>query len=166
MKNECRVFDASTSYKVGDRFTYNGELYEVVPEDKATMNVNVSPKDGIGCVKRPIEEVEHKNDSNRLTELLSTTCGRTYVPITNDRECCDKLGLLEDIEDELGIELVTLYTALKQKWIYCIYNGKVQPTIAVLEYYRGGWTISGVFGTSYKITDYGKTWALTEDELK
>ena len=47
----------------------------------------------------------------RLTEKM----GIAYAPkdFTNDRECCDKLGQLEDIEEELGIDLIALFKALK-----------------------------------------------------
>ena len=42
----------------------------------------------------------------RLTEKFTNACGGCYEPITNDREVCDKLGQLEDIEEELGVDLI------------------------------------------------------------
>ena len=79
----------------------------------------------------------------------------------------EKLFQLEDVEEELGIELVTLFKALKQKWAYCIYDGKICPMLVCIEYYKdSGFAISSVFGHTYKIKDYGKTWALTKEELE
>lgn len=45
----------------------------------------------------------------RLTELLTNECGGIYTAITNERECIDKLGKYEDIENELGIDFITLF---------------------------------------------------------
>lgn len=45
----------------------------------------------------------------RLTEKITDKCGGVYEPITNDRECCDKLGQLEDIEEEAKVDLLKEY---------------------------------------------------------
>ncbi len=83
-------------------------------------------------------------------------------------ECLNKLGQLEDIEDELGIDLITLFKALKQGYIYypincpndcykykieCLY---MKPRIHL-------YVADGVGGCYME--DYGKTWALTKEEL-
>lgn len=80
-----------------------------------------------------------------------------------------KLGQLEDIEEELGIDLITLFKALKQGYIYypincpndcykykieCIY---MKPRIHL-------YVADGVGGCYME--DYGKTWALTKEELE
>lgn len=104
-----------------------------------------------------------------------------------------KLGQLEDIEDELGIDLTTLFKALKNGcWIkhkktwetkykieyfepdefaICFHNDMIM--FCQVRYYgdESGWgrsiEIEGdyhethYFGTS----NYGKTWALTKEEL-
>ena len=110
---------------------------------------------------------------DRLTELVSTTCGRTYEPITNDRECCDKLGELEDIEEEIGIDLITLFKALKdgiyfKHHYYGIDHRQVSYiTRTALVYRYSSWgDDEDIHFTYYDYNDYGKTWALTKEELK
>lgn len=50
-------FDMSTIYKPGDRFTFNGETYEV-----ANCYPNpIIPKEEKGCAKRPFETVKKDN---------------------------------------------------------------------------------------------------------
>ena len=79
----------------------------------------------------------------------------------------DKLGELEDIEEELGIDVTILFKALKQRFVYCLHNGKICCMLVCIEYYKDiGFTIGSVSGDTYKIEDYGKTWAFTEEELK
>ncbi len=97
----------------------------------------------------------------------------------------DKLGQLEDIEDEIGVDLITLFKALKYGFYGTIYgvskeNAKAKnwkPTFYELKnidikkydgklafiYYLGDLSYSDFF--VYKFDDYGKTWALTEEEL-
>lgn len=86
-------------------------------------------------------------------------------------EAINKLGQLEDIEEELGIDLITLFKALKNgikaKWEQ---NEIVEITILggcqlwlnkkcfqLVDYNGKEW--------SYYFKDYGKTWALTKEEL-
>lgn len=85
-----------------------------------------------------------------------------------------KLGQLEDIEDELGIDLITLFKALKngfygkQPWS----DGKIKHYTSKthdfgfdakrLLTYSTGYEIDDEYG----IKDYGKTWALTKGELE
>ena len=78
-----------------------------------------------------------------------------------------KLGELEDIEEELGIDLVTLLKAVKNG-IFC-----KQPD-GYIDYYpfRIGYWVDfmshkkGMLVCGMNIEDYGKTWALTKEELK
>ena len=105
----------------------------------------------------------------RLTEKFTNACGGCYEPITNDREVCDKLGQLEDIEDELGIDLITLFKALIND-VYIYHNEELTkceqaPCLLCfdedycLEYHFDN-DIEQVY-----LKDYGKTWALTKEEL-
>ena len=41
-----------------------------------------------------------------------------YEQVENSNACVDKLGQLEDIEEELGIDLITLFKIIKQKYVY------------------------------------------------
>ena len=95
--------------------------------------------------------------------------GNYYTTGENIKKTYPKLGQLEDIEDELGIDLITLFKALndqiyikenydgtivdKTLWCSnCIICGLGEPIIKVADY--------GVYPK-----DYGKTWALTKEEL-
>lgn len=76
-----------------------------------------------------------------------------------------KLGQLEDIEQELGIDLVTLFKALKNgcyikpwaeiKYSYEIRTGSDNINLFLLD----------ENDNDYSLKDYGKTWALTKEEL-
>ena len=80
------------------------------------------------------------------------------------KQIIDKLGQLEDIEEELGINLVTLFKAFKNG-IYIKNQGGVhyhkQPYNTLEEniaYFRR------LFEKQF-VDNYGKTWALTKEEL-
>lgn len=87
----------------------------------------------------------------------------------------DKLGQLEDIEEELGIDLITLFKALKNGVCYFTngtqlakdYVWMVDNCIAL----GNRWKLSYSFITAFErqtlsFKDYGKTWALTREELE
>lgn len=87
----------------------------------------------------------------------------------------DKLGQLEDIEEELGIDLITLFKARKGIYyknalgtIYLIdplepYNFDIDlfNESIYVEYYNKPHR-----NRSFAFSDYGKTWALTKEELE
>ncbi len=91
----------------------------------------------------------------------------------------DKLGQLEDIEEEIGIDLITLLKAQRQDKIY--YKGyqfdyKIKECTVIYGswIYRKGNLVYVLFlnymdwscGVQVYATDYGKTWALTKEELE
>ena len=89
----------------------------------------------------------------------------------------NKLGQLEDIEDELGISLET-YVRLHQDGFYgiCEDDDHEKPYIYQFDnrcfnIFADDKTIVVYFEDSneeyrtYRIKDYGKTWALTNEEL-
>ena len=95
----------------------------------------------------------------------------------NTSRIIDKLGQLEDIEDELGIDL-TIYHKLMEM-LYCgepnvlyvkVHNEIVQVGILEIDYCKKkimfykdkNYNDDYVFGFS----QYGKTWALREEELQ
>lgn len=89
-------------------------------------------------------------------------------------DCYEKLGKLEDIEDELGISLEVLFKALKEG-IYRFYEEfEDEPPyiyyLAVDLCYDDAnekeWCLVGLTNTPYYLKDYGKTWALTREELE
>ena len=84
-------------------------------------------------------------------------------------DCYNKLGRLENIEDELGIPLEVLFKALKEG-IYYDHKHRNPESISfrfccndlIVEY-----TCFGCTDYDYlEIKDYGKTWALTKEELE
>lgn len=81
-----------------------------------------------------------------------------------------KLGQLEDIEEDLGIDLITLFKALTND-VYLYHNKKLTkceqaPCLLCFdnEYcleFHFEYDIEQVY-----LKDYGKTWALTKEELQ
>lgn len=89
----------------------------------------------------------------------------------------NKLGAVEDIEQELGINLVTLFKALKNgfyaKEIHCFKNGEREtieyfnsPEIRLFDEWYIYYSCDNYHTIAYKMADYGKTWALTREELE
>lgn len=80
-------------------------------------------------------------------------------------KCVQKLGQLEDIEDELGIDLIVLFKAFKNGIYIKDQNGvhyHKQPSNTLEEniaYFRR-------LFEKENIENYGKTWALTKEELQ
>lgn len=93
-----------------------------------------------------------------------------------------KLGQLEDIEDELGIELITLFKAFKNGvWIkfntssktYNCKTGEDKETGDQIVFHKAPYkTLAKNIGYFRRLFEkeytqnYGKTWALTEEELE
>ena len=74
----------------------------------------------------------------------------------------DKLFDLEDIEEELGINLVTLFKAFKQGFYFKDEHGNIS--------FLSGNIIKQMNKDKYEslmnvVSSYGKTWALTKEEL-
>jgi len=79
-----------------------------------------------------------------------------------------KLGQLEDIEEELGIDLITLFKALKDGFYYKGFKGLIQynkhPFVAINNF--GNFVIiDSARDYACKWRDYGKKWSLTKEEL-
>ena len=101
-----------------------------------------------------------------------------YNSIEDDSECIDKLGELEDIEEKLGIDLKTYVKSTKieeNQVVYIKYKKPEEDQYIIEEQYiadryygyylcKFSFEFAGQF-TCY-IKDYGKTWALTREELE
>ena len=75
-----------------------------------------------------------------------------------------KLGQLEDIEEELGIDLITLFKALKDG----VYYRNNQREINYAKNIRLSFAYKTLVVDRHiykRLNDYGKTWALTKEEL-
>ena len=101
----------------------------------------------------------------RFTEKDTNSYKLKHIDWTNGvQKATQKLGLLEDIEEELGVDLIKLLSA-KEIYTYqyiepikdfCIdFNKKT-----IIDYYK-----SDINGT-YSFDEYGKYWAFTKEEIK
>ena len=81
-----------------------------------------------------------------------------------------KLGQLEDIEDELGIDLITLFKVLTSD-VYLYHNDrltKCEQAPSLLNF-DGEYCLEYHFENDIEqvyLKDYGKTWVLTKEELE
>ena len=90
-----------------------------------------------------------------------------YLPAHNikHKQCVNKLGQLENIEEELCIDLIKLFEILKSENIYA--NGKRYDNSNSLSYMGNSWLIfNHQAKQGFRFKDYGKTWALTKEELE
>ena len=97
----------------------------------------------------------------------------------------NRLKLLEDLEEEIGFDLITLFKALKDGF-YIKYNDKIvhifsdkhitinfwYKTINVfippkffIDCKKGADYLSETIDEEYWFKDYGETWAITREEL-
>lgn len=102
-----------------------------------------------------------------------------YYPITNTygyenvrRNIYNKLGKLEDIEQEIGIPLEVLFKALKDGFYFKEENWHLLNHSAGADDMHLWRTPSGDYQIRWSFTrwvylkDYGITWALTKEELE
>lgn len=110
---------------------------------------------------------------SRLTiknENVDFLTGVKFEYETDDLYAVDKLGTLEDLEEELGIDLLTLFKALKTN----IWNEKThRQEWVVLDYSNNEFvlkTTKELYIDDNKcillLKDYGKTWALDRNDLE
>ena len=74
-----------------------------------------------------------------------------------------------ELEEELGIDLITLFKAMTYHGIWEKGNGSVLTPFLYFSNFNGKHHLfgSGVeWDKRYYLKDYGKTWALTKDGLK
>lgn len=74
-----------------------------------------------------------------------------------------KLGQLEDIEEELGIDLITLFKALKEGFYFKDDFGDI---IHFEKELLQSLIKGKVHDLKKELKDYGKTWTLTKEELE
>lgn len=79
----------------------------------------------------------------------------------------NKLFVLENIEEELGIELITFFKLLKttKVWAYSN-NDKHEITLTGVDPYDKTVNLwNGICHIEYPLNEYGKSFALTKEEL-
>ena len=113
---------------------------------------------------------------NRLTRKIKgcycidliTCLPMEYEQINKGNACVEKLGKLEDLEEEIGIDLITLFKALKQKYVYHQDKNKIELLgvhIKSDKLYLYGFVEDSTIAVYLDCKDYGKTWTLTKEEV-
>lgn len=117
---------------------------------------------------------------NRLTKkaqfIRNLITGKEikYISNESDQMCVDKLGALEDIQEELDIDLIKAIELCKQvnskKVIYIkdewgTYPIKILDNLDVELFNHRLYSNSRGIYVSLDLFNYGKTWALTKEEL-
>ena len=126
------------------------------------------------------DKVNIKRVENEIIDGYPT--GNVYVGLTLEEyhqleEDLDKLEQYKNIEEKLGINLIILFKALKEGYFFKKDTGEiVSVQDSFFNYYRHnlyycieGWYIYSKNGYSrfdVRLKDYGKTWALTKEELE
>lgn len=83
----------------------------------------------------------------------------------------NKLFDLENIEEELGIALTTLFKAFREG-VWCKYTLDIKCAVelcfndGMYGYNQNQYYFTDYKNNEYWLKDYGKTWALTKEELK
>ena len=111
---------------------------------------------------------------NRVTEKASDF--KIYGHYQCNGNAIDKLGQYEDLEEEIGIDLITLFKALKNGFYHIDKNKHIYTTKPTkgnggsMNFYTCLECIiaEDTFGDQYifSLKDYGKVWALTKEELE
>ena len=102
-----------------------------------------------------------KNDIGYFPIFEHETKGKYY-------DLVHKLGSLEDLEEEIGIDFITLSKILKQRFVYD--NDLVKIELLGLhiksdELYLYGFVEDTMHAVYLRLKDYGKTWTITKEKL-
>ena len=107
---------------------------------------------------------------NRLTKKNDIGYFPAYERETKENyyDLVYKLGVLEDIEDELELDFITLSKILKQRFVYD--NDQVKIELLGLhiksdELYLYGFVENTMRAVYLRLKDYGKTWTITKEEF-
>ena len=107
---------------------------------------------------------------NRLTKKNDIGYFPAYERETKENyyDLVHKLGVLEDLEEELGIDLIILFKALKQKYVFHEENLKIELLglhIKSDELCLYGFVEDTMHAVYLRLKDHGKTWALGKEEF-
>ena len=107
---------------------------------------------------------------NRLTKKNDIGYFPAYERETKENyyDLVHKLGVLEDLEEELGIDLIILFKALKQKYVFHEENLKIELLglhIKSEELCLYGFVEDTTHAVYLSLKDYGKTWTITKEKL-
>ena len=114
--------------------------------------------------------IERRKKMKRLTKKSATPVDTIQAP-DDTTNMYNKLSALEDIEEDLGVDLIKLLTADK---IYYKAHGEIESNIFDVSFYSF-LILVRVYHSPYRkddehfafgFNDYGKTWAFTRKELE
>lgn len=130
-----------------------------------------------------IGETIYANNINRDAYTNNEDLEQVCIDKTND--IYTKLGQLEDIEEELDIDLITLFKALREKGIWIMWNDQIvnvephhlrveidcsKPLIGSIKiqelYFEDLDCVMDTTGEEWFMDDYGKTWSLDKQTLE
>ena len=107
---------------------------------------------------------------NRLTKKNDIGYFPAYERETKENyyDLVYKLGVLEDLEEEISIDFITLSKILKQRFVYN--NDQVKVELLGLhiksdELYLYGFVEDTTHAVYLSLKDYGKTWTITKEEF-
>ena len=107
---------------------------------------------------------------NRLTKKNDIGYFPAYERETKENyyDLVHKLGVLEDLEEEISIDFITLSKILKQRFVYD--NDQVKIEVLGLhiksdELCLYGFVEDTTHAVYLRLKDYGKTWTMTKEEF-
>ena len=85
-----------------------------------------------------------------------------------DGKAIDKLGQLEDIEEEFGIDLIALLKAKKIHYFDIYYDRVIDSNYYIIDVKLKQLQVENDYGVFINLdfSEYGITWALTKEELE
>lgn len=165
-------------YLIVDLYNLIDELILGIIEDKPTTEVRLEGNYSGTELVLNIKVLD--NEMTRFTEKIrENDYGFNYAVTTLDgcrpaceEDCLNKLGPLEDIEEKIGVDLITLLQA-SEKGIFVKEQNTDGKEIVFEEVILDLSNKLLVFrhprkeiGKGRNISRYGKTWALTKEELE
>ena len=107
---------------------------------------------------------------NRLTKKNAIGYFPAYERETKENyyDLVHKLGVLEDLEEEIGIDFITLSKILKQRFVYDKDQVKVELLglhIKSDELCLYGFVEDTMQAVYLRLKDYGKTWTMAKEKL-
>lgn len=120
--------------------------------------------------KEALENIRDYHDETIIDNYCTYTENIFEKELDTIEKDLDRLEEYRKIEKEHGIDLITLFKALKGIWVKST-NGDVyyvgSPYLCFSENEKRELEFQFRVGdTWYKVKDYGKTWALTKEELE
>ena len=141
------------------------ELYETIKQDLVNYEVLKEEHNKV---------IESTYELSKTYEKINKELEEDNENLRNELECLQtELKRYRNLEQELGIDLITLIKALKEGIYYKYYYNSIIYHISSLSF-NGLRKEYGFWADDHKVLEglfihfssYGKTWALTREELE